>query len=141
MDRRGFLTALGVAVTLPVAGCTGGGRGGTPTPDYDIGMASSAFQPTAFEITAGTTVTWYNGNSRAHTVTAYEQSLPDGAAYFASGGFDSEQAARDAYANGLKGSLVTGDYYSHTFEVPGTYGYFCIPHERAGMVGEIVVTE
>ena len=141
MDRRGFLTALGVAVTLPAAGCTGGGRGGTPTPDYDIGMASSAFRPTTFEISVGTTVTWYNGNSRAHTVTAYEQTLPDGAAYFASGGFDAEQAARDAYANSLNGSLVTGDYYSHTFEVPGTYGYFCIPHERAGMVGEIVVTE
>lgn len=141
MDRRRFLAAVGGAASLSLAGCTGGGNPGTATPTYEIGMSSSAFRPASFETTVGETVRWYNGNSRAHTVTAYEKMLPDGADYFASGGFDSEQAARDGYANGLKGSLVTGDTFSHTFEVPGTYGYFCIPHEKGGMVGEVVVTE
>jgi len=141
MDRRRFLGALGGAVSLSIAGCVGSGGSGTPTPDYDIGMTSSAFRPTVYETSVGETVRWYNGNSRAHTVTAYEASLPDGATYFASGGFDSEQAARDGYANGLKGSIVTGERYSHTFAVPGKYGYFCVPHERGGMVGEVIVKE
>lgn len=141
MERRRFVATVVGAISLSIAGCTGARDGGTPPPDYDIGMASSAFRPTTFETAVGETVTWYNNNSRAHTVTAYQRSLPDGAAYFASGGFDGEKAARDGYANGLEGSILTGEYYSHTFEVPGTYDYFCIPHERAGMVGEIVVRE
>ena len=29
--------------------------------------------------------------------------------------------------------------YSRRFDVPGRYTYFCIPHEAAGMIGEITV--
>src|SRR5690606_35600387 len=29
--------------------------------------------------------------------------------------------------------------WSHTFTVPGTYRYVCVPHELAGMVGVVVV--
>ena len=32
-----------------------------------------------------------------------------------------------------------GNDYSHTFTVPGTYKYFCIPHEAVGMVRTVVV--
>ena len=32
-----------------------------------------------------------------------------------------------------------GYEYSHTFEVEGRYEFLCVPHERAGMVGTIVV--
>jgi plastocyanin len=71
-------------------------------------------------------------------VTAYESGIPDEAAYFASGGYDSEEAAREAWTN-LEGAITSGDTYEHTFEVPGTYHYFCIPHERGGMVGTVTV--
>ena len=30
--------------------------------------------------------------------------------------------------------------FSFTFEEPGTYDYFCIPHEKMGMVGSVTVT-
>jgi plastocyanin len=39
------------------------------------------------------------------------------------------------------GLISPGKDYSHTFTVPGTYKYFCIPHEAAGMVGTVVVSK
>ena len=62
------------------------------------------------------------------------------AAYFASGGYDSEQAARDAW-NGSKGAIESDETWEHTFEVAGTYEYFCIPHEVGEMLGTVVVEE
>ncbi len=37
------------------------------------------------------------------------------------------------------GNLKPGQAYRHTFTVPGRYRYFCVPHEGAGMIGEVVV--
>ena len=37
------------------------------------------------------------------------------------------------------GFIPPGGDYRYTFTVPGTYKYFCLPHEKAGMVGVIVV--
>jgi hypothetical protein len=34
----------------------------------------------------------------------------------------------------------SGGTFSFTFEEPGTYDYFCIPHEDLGMVGSVTVT-
>lgn len=114
------------------AGSTGGG-------DYDVGMTAVAFDPSAVTVSVGDEVVWRNTSTRAHSVTAYEDSIPERADYFASGGFESEAAARDAWANGLQGNVTSGNEFAHRFEVPGTYEYFCIPHERSGMVGRVVV--
>ncbi|WP_394324841.1 plastocyanin/azurin family copper-binding protein [Haloarcula vallismortis] len=84
---------------------------------------------------------WLNTSKQGHSVTAYEDDIPDEADYFASGGFDTEQAARDNWGNSSGGTMFEGDDFTHTFEVLGEYAYFCIPHERAGMVGTVVVTE
>ena len=37
------------------------------------------------------------------------------------------------------GKVPAGNTYRQTFATPGTYRYFCKPHETKGMVGEIVV--
>jgi len=137
MDRRGFLAAVGTA-SVALAGCLGSGE---PRGEYDIGMSSSRFRPAEFSVTPGTTVRWLNTSSHAHTVTAYEGQIPDGADFFASGGFDSLEAARQGWRDSAGGRLSEGDAFEYTFEVPGEYGYFCIPHETSGMVGTIVVTE
>src|SRR6056297_313516 len=137
MERRAFLRAAVPTAAVGLAGCIGSG---TPT-DYDVGMGAKEFRPTTLEVSAGTTVTWLNTNKQGHSVTAYESGLPDGAEYFASGGFDSEQAARDAWGNSSGGTLFEGQTFEHTFEVPGEYPYFCIPHEIGGMVGTVVVTD
>jgi plastocyanin len=138
MQRRTFLAAVGTGVTVSLAGC--GMVGGAD--DADVEMAKNAYLPETFETTVGETVVWVNNGSRGHTVTAYESGLPDGAEYWASGGFESEQAARNGFwEQGGQGSIRPGETWAHTFEVAGEYPYVCIPHERAGMVGTVVVTE
>jgi len=101
------------------------------------------FDPDQLTISVDETVVWETVGSVGHSVTAYEDEIPDGADYFASGGFDTEQAARDAYAPGDTdaGDVPAGESYEHTFETAGTYEYFCIPHEASGMLGTIQVEE
>lgn len=71
---------------------------GSPT---DI--TSWAYDQPALTISAGQTVTWTNGGSMAHTVTADDAS------------YDS-------------GMLNPGDVFSQEFDTPGTYTYHCTPH-------------
>jgi len=136
--RRQALAALGTGLA-GLAGCAAAGSSGDGDGDYDVGMTAAAFRPVEVTVAVGDEVVWRNTSSRAHSVTAYADGIPDGAAYFASGGFESEAAARDGWADGLAGNVTSGDEYGHRFEVPGTHEYFCIPHERAGMVGRVVV--
>ncbi|MEF8856466.1 MAG: plastocyanin/azurin family copper-binding protein [Haloplanus sp.] len=138
MRRRRVLATLGSALATGSAGCTAVGTLGGD--DGDVGMTAVAFEPATITVSAGDEVVWYNNSARAHSITAYEDGIPADAAYFATGGFDSERAAREAW-DGMSGSITTGETFSHTFEVSGTYSYFCIPHERAGMVGQVVVEE
>lgn len=137
MQRRAFLRAAVSATTIGLAGCIGSS---TPT-DYDVGMGATVFRPTTLRVKPGTTVTWLNTSKQGHTVTAYESGLPEGAEYFASGEFDGEQAARDAWGDSSGGTMFESQTYEHTFEVRGEYPYFCIPHESAGMTGSVVVTD
>ena len=67
--------------------------------------------------------------------------IPEGAEFFASGGFETEAAAREAWQDRLGGGIEAGERYTHTFEVAGEYEYLCIPHETGGMVGTVVVEE
>ncbi|WP_136688635.1 plastocyanin/azurin family copper-binding protein [Halorhabdus amylolytica] len=134
MDRRAFLASAG-ALTVGLSGCLAFGK----DEDYDVGMSDSRFLPAEYRVPSGTTVVWKNTSARAHTVTAYDASLPDGADYFASGGYDDEDAARDAWFESGGGAIYSGETYAHTFEQPGTYPYVCLPHESDGMDGVIVV--
>jgi plastocyanin len=136
-SRRRVLGALGAAGVASLAGCatllTGAGD------DFDVGMTANAFTPTEITVSVGEEVVWHNTSTRGHTVTAYENSIPAAADYFASGGFDGEREARRAWREDLGGRIDSGESYRHTFEVPGRYGYVCIPHEQGGMVGTVVV--
>jgi len=140
VSRRRFLAGLGTAATVAVAGCAGGG-GASAADGYDVGMTAVAFDPTEITVSVGDTVVWANTSSRGHTVTAYDSGIPDDAAFFASGGYESTAAARDAFGSELGGLVESGQEWSHTFEVPGEYEYVCIPHEQSGMVGTVVVEE
>ncbi|EMA11213.1 plastocyanin [Haloarcula vallismortis] len=165
--RRTFVRGLGVAAGVALTGCSSGGgsdssgdgdsgsgdgSGGGDTESNDGGSGSEwaetstvemtdelAYEPKKIQVEAGTTVTFENVGSIGHTVTAYEDDIPDGADYFASGGFDSLQAAKDGYSNGQEGNIPEGESYEVTLETRGTYEYYCIPHEMNGMVGTIKV--
>ena len=139
LSRRRLLAAAGTAAAAGVAGCAGGG--GSAQGDYDVGMTAVAFDPVEITVSVGDTVVWANTSSRGHTVTAYDSGIPDDADFFASGGYDSTAAARDAFGSELGGLIDSGDTWSHTFEVAGEYEYLCIPHEASGMIGTVVVEE
>lgn len=98
------------------------------------------FKPETVTISVGETVVWRNTGYSPHTVTAYEDEIPTDSTYFASGGFTSESAARNG-ASTSDGVLNGGDEYEHTFDVPETYAYYCIPHEQAEMTGVITVED
>ena len=139
-SRRAVLASLGASGLASLAGCTALARDGERS--YDVGMTATAFRPPQVTVSAGETVVWRNTSTRAHSITAYERAIPKAATYFASGGFESEAAARESWNGSLDGgALDNGHTYSHTFEVPGRYDYFCIPHEQGGMVGTVVVEE
>lgn len=134
LSRRDLLGTLGVAATAPattaLAGCSASGSSAIVT------MQSFDFHPRRLRVGQGTTVEWVNDSGIPHTVTAYEDRIPDDADYFATGGYQSERAARNDISGGL---LDADDSYTHTFEKPGVYEYYCIPHESSGMLGEIII--
>ena len=99
-------------------------------------VAGQVFDPEEITVSAGETISFKNSSSEAHTVTAYADGVPNGADYFSSGGLPSEEAARDELSAAL---VAAGDTYEVTLQKPGTYRYFCIPHEGSGMKGSIVV--
>lgn len=139
MHRRRFLRrtgALGTAgASIGLAGCTGVGG----DPGFDVGMMASEFRPAEITVAVGDTVVWENTSARTHTVTASR--LPNEAEYFASGGYDDYETALTKWENDFGGGLETRDRFSHTFTVPGTHHYVCIPHLTGGMVGTVTVEE
>lgn len=144
MRRRALLAALGTGVVGVTAGCSSALAGDEPDCQgeaCDIGMDRMAFVPDTYEVNVGQTAVWKNTSSAAHTVTAYENDIPASAAFFASGGYEDEQTARDQWNENRGGGIGPRETFELTFEIPGTYDYFCIPHERGGMIGEIVVSE
>jgi plastocyanin len=108
--------------------------------DHVVKMQAVAFEPEELTVTVGDTVAFEHAAGEAHNVVAYEGEIPEGAEYWASGGFDSQEAAEAGWEDG-KGAVQSGQSYVHTFETPGTHGYYCVPHEAAGMVGTVVVEE
>jgi len=131
MRRRDFLGTGGIlAASLPLAPGLAFGN-----PAVEIAMRGNAdgskvwFDPYGIRIRPGETLRWVNGDKgNSHTVTAYTaenddhpRRIPEGAA-----SFDSDY-------------LLPGESFEVTFDVPGIYDYFCIPHEMAGMVGRVLV--
>jgi plastocyanin len=90
---------------------------GTPARGADVVMidvSDFAYQPQTITIQVGDTIQWNNSDGVDHTATSV----------------DGSPAAFDVY-------LAAGAWGSQTFDTPGTYDYYCIPHPF--MTGSIVV--
>lgn len=98
--------------------------------------SGNSFEPSEITVELGDTILFKNDSRAAHSVTAYEDGIPKGADYFSSGGFKSEQAAREGVGAAL---IKPDDSFELTLDEPGTYRYFCIPHEAQNMKGTITV--
>jgi plastocyanin len=87
--------------------------------------------PAKVTIKVGQTVEWINNAATLHDVNAdvssvqntKDVSIPPGAKPFDSG------------------FMRPGMTFDYTFTVPGTYRYTCVPHEKDGMNGTVVVTK
>jgi len=89
------------------ASAAAGGGGGDA-----VTIQNFAFGPASISVAAGSTVTWTNSDSTAHTVTADD------------GSFDS-------------GSLAAGATFSQTFDTAGTFAYHCKIHPNMKATVEV----
>ena len=145
MNRRDFLrTAGGMAGAAAATTAASGSavaaaeNGTTHTVEITDGLA---FEPESLTVAPGDTVVFENVGNAGHSVTAYADDIPEEADYWASGGFDDEQAARDGWDANNGGVFYQGESWEHTFETEGVYRYFCTPHRSLGMKGAVVVGE
>jgi plastocyanin len=89
------------------------------------------YHPMKVAIKVGDTVEWVNNAETLHSVTTdpdsaqkpSDVSSPPGAKPFDSG------------------FMKPGMTFDYTFTVPGTYKYLCLPHEKDGMIGYVVVSQ
>jgi plastocyanin len=143
MRRRAFLLTAG-SVAAATAGVSGGATAAESGTTHTVEMTDQlAFEPDSLTVAPGDTVVFENVGNAGHSVTAYGERIPEDADYWASGGFDSEQAAKNGYEfeGGIGSGNVGGsESWKHAFETEGTHEYFCIPHESGGMVGQIEVS-
>ena len=141
MLRRHFLQfATGSLALLSTSSVVMAAEDSPPTPQTHIVAMTDdmIYDPEVITIAPGDTVRWLNIGKMGHSVTAYEDELPEGASYWASGDLASENETRNKYPIG---DIAGGESYSRTFELEGEYGYFCIPHESIQMTGKIIVQE
>jgi plastocyanin len=83
----------------------------------EISMKDEEFVPQEKTVSAGTTVKWINKENEKHNVASGTPDNPDKL-------FHSKRMSK-------------GDEFTHKFDKPGTYPYFCTYHED--MVGKIIV--
>lgn len=120
----------------PAASPAPGTPGGSPTASVVVRMtAQLSFDPPELTIGTGETVTWVNDSPLTHTATDDPQKNPVAEA------FPDYALLPPCAAPWDSGLLQPGEAFSHTFTVPGTYAYFCIPHVLSGMRGTIDVRD
>ena len=131
LHRTALAAIAGASLALSGCGLTGPAHTDPPPPQVDaiVEMGMTNFTPAVVRVRSGQTVQWRNTSVIDHTVTADKSLaanpanviLPQGAASFHSGEIDA------------------GAVWTYTFTVPGTYRYVCLPHERQGMIGTVIV--
>ncbi|MCH8155615.1 MAG: halocyanin [Proteobacteria bacterium] len=120
-----------LAVLLAACG-TSGPAYEDPGPDVaaTVDMTPAlTFEPAEITIRVGDKVEWRNRTLLTHTVTADARitadasniELPEGARPFNSA------------------AIPAGQVFRHTFTVPGTYRYLCLPHAGQKMFGTVIV--
>ncbi len=96
------------------------------------------YDPSPLTIKVGDTVKWINYSGGPHNVAFYPDSIPAGAAAVLNAAMPNRMAS-------LSGPLITdslGTYQvSFANAPPGTYKYFCLPHEALGMKGTLIVEQ
>lgn len=107
------------AMTFVVAGCPAGGE---PGPN-EVFMRDIAFDPVQITIRAGESVTWNNRDILPHTATS---------------GNPGDEDLGSVFRSEL---LLQGQTFSHTFNEPGEFVYFCEVHPVMMRDARVIVLE
>jgi len=83
------------------------------------------FFPPSITVAKGETVEFVNNKAFPHNVVFDEDNVP--------AGVNADAISHEDYLNG------PGEKVTNKFDVAGTYGYYCEPHQGAGMAGKIIV--
>jgi plastocyanin len=105
--RRAVLAIAAAALALGAATASAQmaheGHGMDAGPAAAVSMSADAYAPAEVDVLAGDTVRWSNDSVRAHTVSADD------------GAWSSSR-------------IVSSDTYSHRFDDPGSFAYYCKLH-------------
>ena len=116
MGKAAATTALALSMAL-------GANAATIKLGSDSG--GLVFEPANITVAAGEKITFVNNRGFPHNVVFDEDAIPAGVSV--------DAISHEDYLNGA------GDEVSNTFSVKGEYGFYCEPHQGAGMVGKITV--
>lgn len=83
------------------------------------------FYPPTITVAKGEVVEFVNNKAFPHNVVFDEDNVP--------AGVNADAISHEDYLNG------PGEKVTNKFDVAGTYGYYCEPHQGAGMAGKIIV--
>ena len=120
MQRKWFIGTLVILGLVPALlhlwGNASGGENAPPSGETQnqVNIDNFTFSPAKLSVHVGTKVTWVNRDDVPHTVTS-----------------KAKPRTLDS------GTLDTDGRYSHVFDKPGTYDYFCAVHQH--MTGQILV--
>lgn len=88
-------------------------------------LSSFEPQPNKITVAKGETIEFVNNKAFPHNVVFDEDNVPSGV--------NADSISHEDYLNG------PGEKVTNKFDTPGTYGYYCEPHQGAGMQGTIIV--
>jgi len=120
---RKVAQTAGVAVST--LALTGSALAGGASVKLGSDSGALVFDPATVTINKGETVTWTNNAGFPHNIMFDEDEAPAGA--------NTEKLSHEDYLN------APGEKATSTFDVAGTYSYYCEPHQGAGMQGKVVV--
>lgn len=110
----GFIALLIAGLLFISCSKSNGYNSGNSASTATVSIKNMAFNPLSLSVTTGTTVTWVNNDTTAHTVTADD------------GSFNS-------------GIIATGAKFTWAFSTAGTFAYHCTLHPE--MMGTVVVAK
>jgi plastocyanin len=163
LDMRKILAALALAGVA----CGGGGEahmddmtGGTGTPAPTPAASQPAAQGTVHEvrmemtqdgqyvyvpasltIRQGDRVRWINVSGGPHNIAFYPDRIPQGAAPVLAAAMPASPPKMGELSGGLLLQPNATWEMGFAGAPPGTYAYYCTPHEMVGMTAELTVVQ
>jgi plastocyanin len=119
--------ALGPAGALAGSHPEAGSNGGPRTVVVEM-IGGVNFEPMEITIRAGDTVEWRNIDMIRHSVTIDR-----------SRALDPDNVTLPFNVEPIDKTVWGGEVFRYRFTEPGVYRYVCLPHERLGMIGSVVV--